>query len=162
MSGRWLRGAHFTLNRLVRHTPHLGLIIETECTGGHGQTERLYRQKPCVGNGTRGFAALVPRASSSGGVPQMRTVAETRFRRAPWGRKKHLLPLPILSVVLMVTAMAAPGLLHMTVTVIDDPNLKFTATVQNVIHPSGPDGKIVGIMTVTNRASNELRLTLAT
>src|SRR2546427_10367349 len=62
MSGRWLRGAHFTLNRLVRHTPHLGLIIETECTGGHRQTERLYRQKPCVGNGTRGFAALVPRA----------------------------------------------------------------------------------------------------
>src|SRR5438132_2206493 len=91
----------------------------------------------------------------------MRTVAETRFRRVPWGRKKHLLPLPILSVVLLVTAMAAPGLLHMTITVIDDPNLKFTATVQNVIHPSGPDGKIVGIMTVTNRASTDIRLTVA-
>src|SRR3989449_3199140 len=161
MSGRWLRGAHFTLNRLVRHTPHLGLIIETECNGGHGQTERLYRQNPCAGNGTRGSAALVPRASSSGGVLQMRTVAETRFRRAPWGRKKHLLPLPILSVVLMVTAMASPGLLRMTVTIIDASNLTLPAAVQNVVHPSGPDGKIVGIMRVTNHASTDIRLTVA-
>jgi len=91
----------------------------------------------------------------------MRTVAETRFRRAPWGRKKHLLPLPILSVVLMVTAMASPGLLRMTVTVIDDSNLTLTAAVQNVVHPSGPDGKIVGIMRVTNHASTDIRLTAA-
>ena len=55
----------------------------------------------------------------------MLTVTETRFRRAPWGRKKHLLPLPILSIVFLVTAMAAPGLLHMTVTIVDDGNLKF-------------------------------------
>src|SRR3989449_4921041 len=101
------------------------------------------------------------RASSSGGVPLMRTVTETRFRRAPWGRKKHLLPLPILSVVLMVTAMASPGLLRMTVTVIEDGNLTLTAAVQNVVHPSGLDGKIVGIMRVTNRASTDIRLTAA-
>src|SRR5437667_4304953 len=109
-----------------------------------------------------GIAGSHVRTWSSGGIRFMLTVTETRFRRAPWGRKKHLLPLPILSIVLLVTAMAAPGLLHMTVTVIDDPNLKFTATVQNVVHPSGPDGKIVGIMTVTNRASTDIRLTVAT
>ena len=91
----------------------------------------------------------------------MRTVAETRFRRAPWGRKKHLMPLPILSVVLMVTAMASPVMLRMTVTVIDDGNLTLTASVQNVVHPSGPDGKIVGIMRVTNHASTDLLLTAA-
>src|SRR2546425_11254614 len=90
-----------------------------------------------------GVAALPSRDSLSGGVPPMRTVTEIRFRRAPWGRKKHLLPLPILSVVLMVTAMASPSLLRMTVTVIDDSNLTLTAAVQNVVHPSGPDGKIV-------------------
>ena len=91
----------------------------------------------------------------------MRTIAETTFRRAPWGRKKHLLPLPILSVVLMVTAMASPSLLRMTVTVIDDGNLTLTAAVQNVVHPSGPDGKIVGIMRVTNHASTDIQLTAA-
>src|SRR3989442_15045120 len=100
-------------------------------------------------------------ALGSGGVPPMRTVTEIRFRRAPWGRKKHLLPLPILSVVLMVTAMASPSLLRMTVTVIDDSNLTLTAAVQNVVHPSGPDGKIVGIMRVTNHASTDIQLTAA-
>src|SRR5437867_9834453 len=108
-----------------------------------------------------GIAGSRARTWSSGGIPFMSTVTETRFRRAPWGRKKHLLPLPILSIVLLVTAMAAPGLLHMTVTVIDDPNLKFTAAVQNVVHPSGPDGKIVGIMKVTNHASTDIRITAA-
>src|SRR3989442_4226758 len=103
----------------------------------------------------------MPRASSSGGIPLMRTVIETRFRRAPWGRKKHLLPLPILSVVLMVTAMASPAMLRMTVTVIDDTNLTLTASVQNVVHPFGPDGKIVGIMRVTNHASTDILLTAA-
>src|SRR5437867_13426952 len=140
-----------------------GLIIETEFKrGGPRSNGMIISSEALCRAWNEGIAALPSRASSSGGVPPMRTVTETRFRRAPWGRKKHLLPLPILSVVLMVTAMASPGLLHMTVTVIDDPNLKFTATVQNVIHPSGPDGKIVGIMTVTNRASTDIRLTVAT
>src|SRR5437667_1076903 len=121
---------------------------------GEEPPERLYRHKPSVGV-ERGERGLSRPHLEFWGIPFMSTVTETRFRRAPWGRKKHLLPLPILSVVLLVTAMAAPGLLHMTVTVIDDPNLKFTATVQNVVHPSGPDGKIVGIMTVTNRASTD-------
>src|SRR5437867_3485638 len=89
--------------------------------------------------GIRGSHA---RASSSGGVPLMRTVTEARFRRSPWGRKKHLLPLPILSVVLMVTAMASPGLLRMTVVVFDDSNLTISASIQHVVHApdvrSGP------------------------
>ena len=86
----------------------------------------------------------------------------TVIPRAPWGRKSFLAPLPILSVVLMVTAMAAPGLLHMTVTILNDTNLTITAQVQNVVHPSGPTGKILGIMTVTNHASTATRITVAT
>jgi hypothetical protein len=91
----------------------------------------------------------------------MSFATKTRFRRAPWGRKKHLLPLPILSVLLLVTAMAAPSLLRMTVTIVDDTHLKFTASVQNVVHPSGPTGKIVGIMTVMNKGSSDIQITAA-
>ncbi len=91
----------------------------------------------------------------------MRKATETRFRRAPWGRKKHLLPLPILSVVLLVTAMASPGLLRMTVTIVNDGNLTLTASVQNVVRSSGPIAKIVGIMTVTNHASTDIQITAA-
>jgi len=61
----------------------------------------------------------------------------------------------------MVTAMASPAMLRMTVTVIDDTNLTLTASVQNVVHPFGPDGKIVGIMRVTNHASTDILLTAA-
>ena len=92
----------------------------------------------------------------------MRTATATPIRPAPWGRKSFLAPLPILSVVLMVTAMAAPGLLHMTVTILNDTNLTITAQVQNVVHPSGPMGKILGIVTVTNHASTATRITVAT
>src|SRR5437870_10856059 len=106
-----------------------------------------------------GTAGSHVRTWSSGGIRFMLTVTETRFRRAPWGRKKHLLPLPILSVVLMVTAMASPAMLRMTVTVIDDTNLTLTASVQNVVHPFGPDGKIVGIMRLTNHESTDILLT---
>src|SRR5437899_9984006 len=103
----------------------------------------------------------MPRASSSGGIPLMRTVIETRFRGAPWGLQTHLVHLPILAVVLRVTAMACPAMLRMTVTAIDDTNLTLTASVQNVVHPFGPDGKIVGIMRVTNHASTDILLTAA-
>src|SRR5437667_8566398 len=74
-----------------------------------------------------GIAGSHVRTLGSGGISFMWTVTETRFRRAPWGRKKHLMPLPILSVVLLVTAMAAPGRLHMTVPIIAAPNLNFPA-----------------------------------
>ncbi len=86
---------------------------------------------------------------------------ETRFRRAPWGRKKHLMPLPVLSIVFLVTAMATPSFHSMTVTIVADPNLNFTAAVQNVVHPYDPMGKIVGIMTVTNKASTDIRIMAA-
>ena len=91
----------------------------------------------------------------------IRTVTEARFRRSPWGRKKHLLPLPILSVILMVTAMASPGLLRMTVVVFNDGNLTISASIQNVVHPSGTSGMIVGIMRVTNHDSLANRITVA-
>src|SRR5256885_7559107 len=84
------------------------------------------------------------------------------YANAPWGRKRYLLPLPILSVLLLGTALASPGLLRMTVNVFKDANLTILASVQNVVHPSGPDGKLVGLMTVTNHASTATRLTVAT
>src|SRR5438132_3906455 len=84
------------------------------------------------------------------------------FAHAPWGRKRYLLPLPILSVLLLGTALASPGILRMTVNVFDDPNLTILASVQNVVHPSGPTGKLVGLMTVTNHASTDTRITVGT
>src|SRR5256885_5927652 len=90
-----------------------------------------------------GFVSAVPRFGFRGLVP-----IATRFHRAPWGKKKHLAPLPILSVVLLLTAMAAPTLLRMTVTLVDDDShLTIKASVQNVVHPSGPAGENGGIMT---------------
>src|SRR5437016_5013722 len=84
------------------------------------------------------------------------------FSNSPWGRKRYLLPLPILSVLLLGTALASPGLLRMTVNVFDDTNLTILASVQNVVHPSGPTGKLVGLMTVTNHASTDTRITVGT
>jgi hypothetical protein len=84
------------------------------------------------------------------------------FANAPWGRKKFLAPLPILSLLLLGTALAAPGLLRMTVTVFDDANLTILASVQNVVHPDGPDGKLVGLMTVTNHGSTATQITVGT
>src|SRR5437773_6777196 len=81
---------------------------------------------------------------------------------APWGRKRHLSPLPILGVLLLGTALASPGLLRMTVNVFDDPTLTILASVQNVVHPSGPTGQLVGLMTVTDPASTDTRITVGT
>jgi hypothetical protein len=85
------------------------------------------------------------------------TVANT-----PWGRKRFLLSLPILSVLLIGTALASPDHLRITVNVFADSNLTILASVQNVVHPDGPDGKLVGIMTVTNHALTDTNLTVAT
>src|SRR5438874_2773619 len=84
------------------------------------------------------------------------------FANAPWGRKRLLLPLPILSVLLLRAALASPGILRMTVNVFSDTNLTILASVQNVVHPSGPTGKLVGLMTVTNHASTDTRITVGT
>src|SRR5436309_13366491 len=56
-----------------------------------------------------GTAGSDVRTRSSGGIRSMLTVTETRSARAPWGRRKHLVPLPTLSVGLLGPAMAAPG-----------------------------------------------------
>lgn len=84
------------------------------------------------------------------------------IRNPSWGGKRFLLPLPILSLLLLGTALAAPDLLRMTVNVFDDANLTILANVQNVVHPDGPEGTIVGLMTVTNHGSTDSRITLAT
>ena len=96
------------------------------------------------------------------GDKQMSSKSIRTIANAPWGRKRYLLPLPILSVLLLGTALASPGLLRMTVNVFDDTNLTILASVQNVVHPSGPTGKLVGLMTVTNHASTDTRITVGT
>src|SRR5204863_9029042 len=84
------------------------------------------------------------------------------FANAPWGRKRLLLPLPILTVLLLGTALASPGLLRMAVNVFDDANLTILASVQNAVHPSGPDGKLVRLVTVKKPASTDTPLTVGT
>src|SRR5438093_5143586 len=100
-----------------------------------------------------GFVSAVPRFGFRGLLP-----IATRFHRAPWGKKKHLAPLPILSVVLLLTAMASPTLLRMTVTLVDDTHLTIVASVQNVVNPSGPTGKMIGKMTVTNHEDSDIKI----
>lgn len=80
----------------------------------------------------------------------MATANVVRVRYAPWGRKKFLAPLPILSLLLVAAAVAAPTLLRTTFTFFQDGHLTISASVQNVVHASGPTGKILGVMTVTN------------
>src|SRR5207247_7962951 len=87
----------------------------------------------------------------------IRTIAN-----APWGRKRYLLPLPILSILLLGTALASPGVLRMTVNVFHDDNLTILASVQPVVHPSGPTGKPVAPLTVPNNASPATRITVGT
>ncbi len=91
----------------------------------------------------------------------MRSDNVNRVRSAPWGRKKFYAPLPILSVLLVVAAVAAPGLLRTTFTFFDDGHLRISATVQNVVHASGPDGKVVGFVNVTNSYSFAILITAA-
>ena len=159
----WAEGAgkRFGLGGPIRPAPFRVSFSRPNSIASDADRRNDYIVTNPLSGWNEGTAGSHVRTWSSGGIRFMLTVTETRFRRAPWGRKKHLLPLPILSIVFLVTAMAAPGLLHMTVTIVDDGNLKFTATVQNVVHPSGPTGKIVGIMTVTNKASMDIRITAA-
>ncbi len=71
-------------------------------------------------------------------------------RRAPWGYKRYYAPLPVLSVLILTTALAAPNILRTKFLIFQDPGTTIIASVQNVVHVSGPTGKIVGIATVTN------------
>ena len=85
-----------------------------------------------------------------------------RVRHAPWGRKKFYAPLPILSVLLVAAAVAAPSaLLHTTFTFFDDGHLTISATVQALVHASGPTGKLVGFMTVTNAYAFAIEISAA-
>lgn len=83
---------------------------------------------------TRGVSIMGPR---DGGVGNPMPKSVRSVARAQWGGKRYLLPLPILSLLLLSTALAAPGLLRMTVNVFDDANLTILATIQNVVHPDG-------------------------
>lgn len=72
------------------------------------------------------------------------------IRPAPWGRKRFLAPLPILSVLLVATAVAAPTLLRTQFTFFDDGAMTLSAVVQSVVHAGGPTGMLTGFVLVTN------------
>src|SRR2546425_7980421 len=72
------------------------------------------------------------------------------FRRAPWGFKRYYAPLPVLSILLLTTALAAPDILRTNFLIFQDSGTTIVATVQQVVHMSGPTGKILGIASVTN------------
>ena len=72
------------------------------------------------------------------------------FRRAPWGLKRYYAPLPVLSILLLTTALAAPNILRTNFLIFQDSGTTIVVTVQQVVHMSGPTGKIVGIASVTN------------
>jgi len=71
-------------------------------------------------------------------------------RRAPWGFKRYYAPLPVLSILLLTTALAAPNILRTNFLIYQDSGTTIVATVQQVVHMSGPMGKILGIASVTN------------
>src|SRR2546427_10215629 len=71
-------------------------------------------------------------------------------RRAPWGFKRYYAPLPVLSILLLTTALAAPNILRTNFLIYQDSGTTIVATVQQVVHMSGPTGKILGIAAVTN------------
>ena len=74
----------------------------------------------------------------------------TSVRRAPWGFKRYYAPLPVLSILLLTTALAAPDILRTNFLIYQDSGTTIVVTVQQVVHLSGPTGKIVGIASVTN------------
>src|SRR3989442_3147437 len=74
----------------------------------------------------------------------------TSVRRAPWGFKRYYAPLPVLSILLLTTALAAPDILRTNFLIFQDSGTTIVATVQQVVHMSGPTGKILGIASVTN------------
>src|SRR5256712_8064111 len=71
-------------------------------------------------------------------------------RRAPWGFKRYYAPLPVLSILHLTTALAAPDILRTNFLIFQDSGTTIVATVQQVVHMSGPTGKILGIAAVTN------------
>jgi len=82
----------------------------------------------------------------------------TSVRRAPWGFKRYYAPLPVLSILLLTTALAAPDILRTNFLIYQDSGTTIVATVQQVVHLSGPTGKIVGIASVTNTRSFPIRI----
>jgi hypothetical protein len=65
--------------------------------------------------------------------------------------------------VLLVASLAlasSPGLvMHVPITIYEDGKVGIVAVVNNVVHPLGPDGKIVGVLTATNAYDTDINLT---
>jgi hypothetical protein len=70
--------------------------------------------------------------------------------KAPWGRKRYFISLPILSVVLLATVAASPTLLNHSFNVYNDGKLSITATIQSYVHLRGPTGQLIGYVIATN------------
>ncbi len=80
----------------------------------------------------------------------MREIRADSFRPAPWGRKRYFAPLPVLSVLLLATVVANPGILRTDFLIYQDSGLSIVARISQVVHLSSPTGTVVGTMTITN------------
>ena len=88
----------------------------------------------------------------------MHDIRSNPVERAPWGRKRFYAPLPVLSVLLLATALAAPSIIHTDFLIYQDSGLSIVARVNQVVHLSGSTGTIVGAMTVTNTHSFDIQV----
>src|SRR6266581_7598974 len=98
------------------------------------------------------------RTRGPSGPLNMYAIRSNPVERAPWGRKRFYAPLPVLSVLLLATALAAPSIIHTDFLIYEDSGLSIVARVNQVIHLSGSTGTIVGTMTVTNTHSFDIQV----
>ena len=80
----------------------------------------------------------------------MHEIQRRSVRPAPWGRKRYFAPLPVLSVLLLATVVANPGILRTDFLIYQDSGLSIVARISQVVHLSSPTGTVVGTMTITN------------
>ena len=90
----------------------------------------------------------------------MGTGGRHSIRRASrGGRRKYFVALPVLSVLFVVTALAAPTILHATFTVFDDGVLQIHMRVQQVTRRNALFGNVFGILIVDNGHDFAIRIT---
>src|SRR2546428_3000841 len=123
--------------------PQFVTVFDFVTGRGHAFPQALRRSDAIQSRGSPG------RCRCDSGLYDMHEI-RTSVRRAPWGIKRYYAPLPVLSILLLTTALAAPNILRTNFLIYQDSGTTIVATVQQVVHMSGPMGKILGIASVTN------------
>src|SRR2546422_11680195 len=123
--------------------PQFVTVFDFVTGRGHAFPQALRRSDAIQSRGSPG------RCRCDSGLYDMHEI-RTSVRRAPWGFKRYYAPLPVLSILLLTTALAAPDILRTNFLIFQDSGTTIVVTVQQVVHMSGPTGKILGIASVTN------------